>query len=137
METEEEQQNMITRKQLRAERDKAMEIGARYKAEAEARARKIEDQALRIRILEEDLERQRKAAEAERAELTVKREEYRQLVLSCVAVVRTSDARVRETRQMLERLVDTADVMVDSLREVSHILGDQSCSAEVMEVVDA
>lgn len=135
---------MITRKQLRAERDKAMEIGARYKAEAEARARKIEDQALRIedqklqiRILEEDLERLRKAAEAERAELTVKREEYRQLVLSCVAVVRTSDARVRETRQMLERLVDTADVMVDSLREVSHILGDQSCSAEIMEIEGA
>ena len=128
---------MITRKQLRAERDKAMEIGARYKVEAEARARKIEDQALRIRILEEDLERQRIAAEAERAELTVKREEYRQLVLSCVAVVRTSDARVRETRQTLERLEETAEIMAGSLREVSHILGDQATCAAVLEAEDA
>lgn len=128
---------MITRKQLRAERDKALELGARYKAEAEARARKIEDQALRIKILEEDLERQRKAAEAEREALTVKREEYRQLVLSCVAVVRTSDARVRETRQMLERLEETASIMADSLREVSHMLGDQACSASVLEAEDA
>ena len=137
METEEEQQNMTTRKQLRAERDKAMEIGARYKAEAEARARKIEDQALRIRILEEDLERQRKAAEAEREALVVKREEYRQLVLSCVAVVRTSDARVRETRQTLERLEETAEIMVGSLREVSHMLGDQATCAAVLEAEDA
>ena len=128
---------MITRKQLRAERDKAMEIGARYKSEAEARARKIEDQALRIRILEEDLERQRTAAEAERAALVVKREDYRQLVLSCVAVVRTSDARVRETRQMLERLEETAEVMADSLREVSHILTDQATCAAVLEAEDA
>lgn len=128
---------MITRKQLRAERDKALELGARYKAEAEARARKIEDQALRIKILEEDLERQRKAAEAEREALTVKREEYRQLVLSCVAVVRTSDARVRETRQMLERLEETASIMADSLREVSKMLGDQACSASVLEAESA
>lgn len=137
METEEEKQIMTTRKQLRAERDKALELGARYKAEAEARARKIEDQALRIKILEEDLERQRKAAEAEREALTVKREEYRQLVLSCVAVVRTSDARVRETRQMLERLEETASIMADSLREVSKMLGDQACSASVLEAVSA
>lgn len=137
MEAEEEKQIMTTRKQLRAERDKALELGARYKAEAEARARKIEDQALRIKILEEDLERQRKAAEAEREALTVKREEYRQLVLSCVAVVRTSDARVRETRQMLERLEETASIMADSLREVSHMLGDQACSASVLEAESA
>lgn len=128
---------MTTRKHLRAERDKALELGARYKAEAEDRARKVEDQALRIKILEEDLERQRKAAEAEREALTVKREEYRQLVLSCVAVVRTSDARVRETRQMLERLEKTASIMADSLREVSHMLGDQACSASVLEAESA
>lgn len=115
---------MIGTAKLRAERDKAMELGAKYKAEAAAKTRVIEDQAARIRVLEGDLLRARRDAKDEMRRLSVEREEYRKLVLACMAVVRTTDARVRESLKMLEGVEDTVGGLVDSMHEVHVWLGD-------------
>ena len=125
-----------TKKAIREERDTAYKLGAQYKTRAEALDWKVQEQAARIEILENDLIVARAAVKEEKERQAVAREEYRQLVLACMAVVRTTDARVRNTRQGLENMGETVEVIAETLREVCRELGDLAIRPEIREVED-
>ena len=125
-----------TKKAIREERDTAYKLGAQYKTRAEALDWKVQEQAARIEILENDLTVARAAVKEEKEWQAVAREEYRQLVLACMAVVRTTDARVRNTRQGLENMGETVEVIAETLREVCRELGDLAIRPEIREVED-
>lgn len=120
-----ETEEMVTRRQLREERDKAMELGAAYRKQAAALSGKVQDYQNRVKVLEDDLDKARRAYKEDLKRLHVEREEYKQLVLTCMAVVRTTDARVRETLKTVESVEDTVGDVVNELRSISKITMDQ------------